>query len=71
MLNSYSYGYNCRKYFNLCVIDKNTIAFAAGNFIQFLDVQENKVWFKTGSIDTGIGHISVNIRPFVKFLKNF
>ncbi|XP_076749592.1 cilia- and flagella-associated protein 44 [Xylocopa sonorina] len=56
----HSYGYDCRKYFNLCVIDANTIAFAAGNLIQFLDVEGNKVWFKIGSKDTGIGHITKN-----------
>ncbi|CAL7949001.1 unnamed protein product [Xylocopa violacea] len=56
----HSYGYDCRKYFNLCVIDANTIAFVAGNLIQFFDTEENKVWFKIGSKDTGIGHISKN-----------
>ncbi|XP_068986815.1 cilia- and flagella-associated protein 44 isoform X3 [Bombus flavifrons] len=56
----YSYGYNCRKYFNLCVVDTNTIAFAAGNLIQFFNVKENKMWFKIGSVGTGIGHISKN-----------
>ncbi|XP_031368455.1 cilia- and flagella-associated protein 44 isoform X2 [Apis dorsata] len=56
----YSYAYDCRKYFNLCVVDPNTIAFAAGNLIQFFNVEENKIWFKLGSIGTGIGHISKN-----------
>ncbi|XP_043512128.1 cilia- and flagella-associated protein 44 isoform X2 [Frieseomelitta varia] len=56
----YSYGYNCRKYFNLCVVDTNTIAFAAGNLIQFFNVEENRMWFKIGSAGTGIGHISKN-----------
>ncbi|XP_017757877.1 PREDICTED: uncharacterized protein LOC108549132 [Eufriesea mexicana] len=56
----YSYGYDCRKYFNLCVVDTNTIAFAGGNLIHFFNVKENKIWFKIGSTDTGIGHISKN-----------
>ncbi|CAK9822070.1 Cilia- and flagella-associated protein 44 [Anthophora retusa] len=56
----YNYGYNCRKYFNLCVVDTNTIAFAAGNLIQFFNVEENKVWFERGSYGTGIGHICKN-----------
>lgn len=67
MLISYSYGYNCRKYFNLCVVDTNTIAFAAGNLIQFFNVEENRMWFKIGSVGTGIGHISVNIYIYIFF----
>ncbi|KAF3430089.1 hypothetical protein E2986_07212 [Frieseomelitta varia] len=41
-------------------IDTNTIAFAAGNLIQFFNVEENRMWFKIGSAGTGIGHISKN-----------
>ncbi|XP_026674087.1 uncharacterized protein LOC108630687 isoform X2 [Ceratina calcarata] len=56
----HSYGYDCRKYFNLCVIDPQTIAFAASNLIQFVDFEENKVWFKIGSKGNGIGHMTKN-----------
>lgn len=70
MYISYSYGYDCRKYFNLCVVDPNTIAFATGNLIQFFNVEENKIWFKLGSIGTGIGHISVNIVFSINIKKN-
>ncbi|XP_029043385.1 cilia- and flagella-associated protein 44 isoform X1 [Osmia bicornis bicornis] len=56
----YSYAYNCRKYFNLCRIDSNIIAFASGNLIQFFNITENKIWFKKASIGNSIGHISKN-----------
>ncbi|XP_053983869.1 cilia- and flagella-associated protein 44 [Hylaeus volcanicus] len=56
----HSYAYNCRKYFNLCVADTNTIIFASGNLIHFFNAAENKVWFRRGSMGGGIGHISKN-----------
>nr|XP_012143309.1 PREDICTED: flagellar attachment zone protein 1 isoform X2 [Megachile rotundata] len=56
----HSYGYNCRKYFNLCRIDINNVAFAAGNLIQIFNIVENKIWFKKASLGQGIGHLSRN-----------
>ncbi|XP_076637400.1 cilia- and flagella-associated protein 44 isoform X1 [Colletes latitarsis] len=56
----HSYAYDCQRYFNLCVADTNTIVFASGNIIHFFDVEENKIWFRRGSMGGGIGHICKN-----------
>lgn len=63
--NSHSFGYDCRRYFNLCVADPDTIIFASGNLIHFFNVAENKLWFRRGSTGGGIGHIAV------RFIKIF
>ncbi|XP_011307884.1 uncharacterized protein [Fopius arisanus] len=57
---NHSYGYDCRRYFNLCVPDPNTLIFSSGAFIHFYDVVNNRVTFKRCSMGTGIGHIAKN-----------
>ncbi|XP_076652358.1 cilia- and flagella-associated protein 44 isoform X2 [Halictus rubicundus] len=56
----YSYAYDCKKYFNLCVVDENTIAFSSGNLIHFFNVLENTISFRRSTLGGGIGHISKN-----------
>ncbi|XP_023287600.1 uncharacterized protein LOC105700070 isoform X2 [Orussus abietinus] len=56
----HSYAYDCRKYFNLCVADPNTLIFASGNLIHFFNVIEGTVWFRRCSTGGGIGHIVKN-----------
>ncbi|XP_048505660.1 cilia- and flagella-associated protein 44 isoform X2 [Athalia rosae] len=56
----HSYAYDCRRHFNLCVADPDTIIFASGNLINFFNVPENKIWFRRGSTGGGIGHITKN-----------
>ncbi|KAG7187866.1 hypothetical protein KM043_013850, partial [Ampulex compressa] len=56
----YSYSYDCKKYFNLCVADANTLIFASGNWISFMNVTEKRVWFKRSVTGGGIGHIVKN-----------
>ncbi|KAL2733263.1 cilia- and flagella-associated protein 44 isoform X1 [Vespula maculifrons] len=56
----YSFSYDCQKYFNFCVADPNTIIFASGNIIHFLDVPTKKIWFRRGATGGGIGHIIKN-----------
>ncbi|XP_043471636.1 cilia- and flagella-associated protein 44 [Leptopilina heterotoma] len=56
----HSFGYNCRRYFNFCVADPDTIIFASGNLIHFFNVAENKLWFRRSFKGGGIGHIVKN-----------
>ncbi|XP_046813292.1 cilia- and flagella-associated protein 44 isoform X1 [Vespa crabro] len=56
----YSFSYDCQKYFNFCVADPNTIIFASGNIIHFLDVITKRIWFRRSSTGGGIGHIIKN-----------
>ncbi|KAI4492234.1 hypothetical protein M0802_009924 [Mischocyttarus mexicanus] len=48
------------EYFNFCVADPNTIIFASGNIIHFLNVITKTVWFRRGATGGGIGHITKN-----------
>ncbi|KAL0267585.1 UNVERIFIED_CONTAM: hypothetical protein PYX00_009818 [Menopon gallinae] len=56
----HSFGYECKKLFNLSVIDKVNIIFASGNYIHFLDTTTGKMEFKRSSSGRGIGHIATN-----------
>ncbi|KAK6640272.1 hypothetical protein RUM44_011958 [Polyplax serrata] len=56
----YSYGYDCQKLFNLCVVDKVVLIFASGNIIHFFDTSTNKKWYRRCYSGCGIGHITKN-----------
>lgn len=57
---SYSYGYDCKKYFNLVAPDESTVVFASGNLINFYNVQTNRMQFRRSYLGGGIGHITLN-----------
>ncbi|CAH1956940.1 unnamed protein product [Acanthoscelides obtectus] len=59
----FSYGYDCRKHFNLVVLDGETLCFASGNFINFFSVPTKKIWFRRSALGGGIGHIRKNPNP--------
>ncbi|XP_033224478.1 cilia- and flagella-associated protein 44 isoform X2 [Belonocnema kinseyi] len=56
----HSFSYDCRRYFNICVADPETIIFVSGNLIHFFNVVEHKIWFRRCSTGGGIGHITKN-----------
>lgn len=56
---SHSFSYDCQKYFNLCVVEPNTVVFASGNILHFLNTITNKLWFRRGYTGSGIGHVTV------------
>ncbi|XP_052861271.1 cilia- and flagella-associated protein 44 [Anopheles cruzii] len=56
----YSYGYDCKRYFNLCKIDENVLVFASGNLIHFFHVGTRTVTTRRSSTGGGIGCITVN-----------
>lgn len=58
---SYSYGYDCKRYFNLVVADEETVIFASGNFINFFNVNTRDIWFRRSALGEGIGHITVKL----------
>lgn len=58
----YSFGYDCRKRFNLCVADPDTLIFASGNLIHIFKVSSNELAFRRCSTGGGIGHITVGIK---------
>nr|XP_023020820.1 cilia- and flagella-associated protein 44-like [Leptinotarsa decemlineata] len=59
----FSFGYNCRKNFNLVVLDPNTLVFASGNFINFFEIDSKEIWFRRSALGGGIGHIRKNPNP--------
>lgn len=56
----YSFGYNCKKLSNLCLIDKNVLVFASGNLIHFLNISKLSVNVRMSEGGVGIGSIAVN-----------
>uniref|UniRef100_A0A182N7M8 Cilia- and flagella-associated protein 44 n=1 Tax=Anopheles dirus TaxID=7168 RepID=A0A182N7M8_9DIPT len=56
----YSYGYDCKRYFNLCKIAENVLVFASGNLIHFFDVTTRTVTTRRSSTGGGIGCITTN-----------
>ncbi|XP_017782969.1 PREDICTED: uncharacterized protein LOC108567166 [Nicrophorus vespilloides] len=59
----YSYGYDCKKPYNLLNVDERTIIFASGNLIHFFDAETREVWFRRSAYGGGIGHIAKNYHP--------
>ncbi|RZC43160.1 thyroid receptor-interacting protein 11 [Asbolus verrucosus] len=59
----FSFGYDCRKYFNLTVADPDTLVFASGNFINFFDVPTKTISFRRSALGGGIAHIKANPCP--------
>lgn len=56
----YSYGYDCKRYFNLCVMDRHILIFASGNLIHFLNADTGLKWYRRCHSGLGIGHIAVS-----------
>ena len=57
---SHSFGYDCRRRGNLCVLDARTVAYVAGNLVQIVDIisKEQKYIRSTGGV--AIGAIGVS-----------
>ncbi|XP_053686558.1 cilia- and flagella-associated protein 44 [Sabethes cyaneus] len=59
----YSYGYDCKRPFNLCKIDDDVLVYASGNLIHFFDVTKQTVTTRRSSTGGGIGCIQINPSP--------
>lgn len=57
-----SLGYDCLKNQNLIQIDSNTLAFASGNFLHFLDVSTKQISSRRSISNAGIACLTVGIR---------
>nr|CAD7399612.1 unnamed protein product [Timema cristinae] len=56
----HSFGYDCLKYFNLCVMDKCMLIFISGNLIHFYNTETKQLTFRRSAGGGGIGHIVKN-----------
>ncbi|XP_050303878.1 cilia- and flagella-associated protein 44 [Anthonomus grandis grandis] len=63
----HSHGYDCRKFFNLTVLDENSLVFSSGNFINFFDVPKREITFRRSALGGGIGHIRKNGNPIYPY----
>jgi hypothetical protein len=59
-LNSYSFGYDCKKRSNLHLIDAETILFSAGNFVQLLNLRTKEQRFLKTLSGGAVGTIAVH-----------
>ncbi|XP_055535978.1 cilia- and flagella-associated protein 44 isoform X2 [Wyeomyia smithii] len=59
----YSYGYDCKRPFNLCKIDNDVLVYASGNLIHFFDVRKQTIATRRSSTGGGIGCIQINPNP--------
>lgn len=57
---SHSYGYDCKKMFNLVLIDANTLVFASGNLIHFFNIQTATITTRRSACGGGIGFVTKN-----------
>ncbi|XP_055610904.1 cilia- and flagella-associated protein 44 isoform X2 [Uranotaenia lowii] len=56
----YSYGYDCKRPFNLCRIDEDVLVFASGNLLHFFNISTRTVTTRRCSTGGGIGCIQTN-----------
>ncbi|KAF5302266.1 hypothetical protein FQA39_LY10305 [Lamprigera yunnana] len=56
----YSYGYDCKRLYNLIVLDDEILVFFSGNFLHFFNVQTSKLWFRRSAFGSCIGCIGKN-----------
>ncbi|KAF7998128.1 hypothetical protein HCN44_009526 [Aphidius gifuensis] len=68
---NHSFGYECQRYFNMCVPDPDTIIFSSGSYINFFNTQTQEISFLRGSTGRGIGHITKNpVKPHIAVGEN-
>lgn len=55
----HSYGYNCKKPYNLYLLGRETLVFLSGNLIHFLNTKTLEITVRRSVLGTGIGCITV------------
>jgi cilia- and flagella-associated protein 44 len=60
---SFSFGFDCKKMYNLVLMDKETLVFASGNLIHFFNVTTSTVTTRRSAGGGGIGCIAKNPNP--------
>uniref|UniRef100_A0A1B6CQQ9 Uncharacterized protein n=2 Tax=Clastoptera arizonana TaxID=38151 RepID=A0A1B6CQQ9_9HEMI len=56
----HSFGYDCRRYFNLCSADDETLIFLSGNLIHMYNVSTDELEFRRSAGGGGLGHVAKN-----------
>lgn len=55
----HSFGYDCKKLFNLVLVDPDTLVFASGNFLKYFSISRQEITFQETTYGCGIGFITV------------
>ncbi|KAL7741509.1 hypothetical protein ACLKA6_000823 [Drosophila palustris] len=59
----HSFGYDCKRLFNLVMVDDDTLIFVSGNFLHYFSISRREVTFRETVFGCGIGFITKNERP--------
>ncbi|TDG46464.1 hypothetical protein AWZ03_007120 [Drosophila navojoa] len=59
----HSFGYDCKRLFNLVLVDDDTLVFASGNFLHYFSISRGEVTFRETVFGCGVGFITKNERP--------
>ncbi|XP_067625340.1 cilia- and flagella-associated protein 44 [Eurosta solidaginis] len=59
----HSFGYDCKRFFNLVLIDEKTLVFASGDFLHYFNIPTRTVTFRKTHFGGGIGFITRNEHP--------
>ncbi|XP_030383032.1 cilia- and flagella-associated protein 44 [Scaptodrosophila lebanonensis] len=59
----HSFGYNCKRLFNMVLVNKDTIIFASGNYLHYFSISRREVTFRETVFGCGIGFITKNDHP--------
>lgn len=57
----HSYGYNCKKPYNLYLLGQDTLVYLSGNLIHFFNTRTYQITIRRSLLGTGIGCITVRI----------
>ncbi|EDW71227.1 cilia- and flagella-associated protein 44 isoform X2 [Drosophila virilis] len=64
----HSFGYDCKRLFNLVLADNDTLIFASGNFLHYFSISRREVSFRPTVFGCGVGFITKNELPEFKNL---
>lgn len=65
-----SLGYDCKKLFNLCLIESNVLVFVSGNLIHFFHISTKEIQTRASVGGQGIGFVTVICKEIYQSLEN-
>lgn len=69
-MHSFSYGYDCKRYFNLVCTEENVLVFLSGNLINFFNIETKEISFRRSFLGGGLGHLCVSLNIMCIFVFN-
>ncbi|PSN52091.1 hypothetical protein C0J52_03894 [Blattella germanica] len=54
LIFDYSFGYDCKKFFNLALLEENVLVFYSGNILHIFNTKTKELWFRRSAVaETG------------------